>query len=150
MNSAVCNILFESAQKGPERTKKSYPRREEWGEVGWEGGGGKGGGGGVHRTHTRSVHHEHYSLLTSTNMKCVLVAQDVMSCSIFVRMKIVGHPVDNVIPLLVSNLTFSLPVHQNTKHHLDSTTFSKTTLYTQHLFQNLHSRQAALKNRSRK
>ena len=29
----------------------------------------------VHRIHTRSVHYEHYSLLTSTNMKCVLVAQ---------------------------------------------------------------------------
>ena len=46
-------------------------------------------------------------------------------------------------------LSFSLPVHNNTKHHLDSTTFSKTTLYTEHLFQNLYSRQAALMNRSR-
>ena len=44
---------------------------------------------------------------------------------------------------------FSLPVHHNTKHHLDSTTFSKTTLYTEHYFQNLYSRQAALTNRSR-
>ena len=44
---------------------------------------------------------------------------------------------------------FSLPVHHNTKHNLDSTTLSKTTLYIEHLFQNLHSRQAALTNRSR-
>ena len=29
--------------------------------------------------------------------------------------------------------TFSLPVHHNTKHHLDSTTSSKTTLYIEHL-----------------
>ena len=43
---------------------------------------------------------------------------------------------------------FSLPVHHNTRHNLDSTTFS-TTLYTEHLFQNLYSRQAALTNRSR-
>ena len=40
--------------------------------------------------------------------------------------------------------TFSLPVHHNTKHNQDSTTFSKTTLYTDHLFQNLYSRQAAV------
>ena len=26
---------------------------------------------GVHRIHSRGVHHEQYSLLTSTNMKCV-------------------------------------------------------------------------------
>ena len=45
-------------------------------------------------------------------------------------------------------LTFSLSVHHNTKHHLDSTTFSTTTLYTEHL-QNLYSRQAAQMNRSR-
>ena len=44
---------------------------------------------------------------------------------------------------------FSLPVLYNTKHHLDSTTFSKTTLYTEHFFQNLYSRQAALTNCSR-
>ena len=30
----------------------------------------------VHRIHTRGVHHEHYSLFTSTNMHCVLVAQE--------------------------------------------------------------------------
>ena len=44
---------------------------------------------------------------------------------------------------------FSLPVHHNTKHKLDSTTFSKTTLYTEHLFRDLYSRRAALTNRSR-
>ena len=44
----------------------------------------------VHRIHTRSVHDVQYSLLTSTNMKCVL------------RIKIVGHPVSHVIPVLVS------------------------------------------------
>ena len=38
----------------------------------------------------------------------------------------------------------------SSEHHLDSTTFSKTTLYTEHLFQTFFSRQAALKNRSRK
>ena len=43
----------------------------------------------------------------------------------------------------------SLPAHQNTKHNLDNTTFSKTTLHTGHLFQNLCSRQAALMNRTR-
>ena len=46
-------------------------------------------------------------------------------------------------------LTFSLPVYHNTKHNLDSTTFSKTTLYTEHFFQNLYGRQAAPMNRSR-
>ena len=48
--------------------------------------------GGVHRIHIPSVHHEQYSLLTSTNMKCVLVALELngsrcLSCSIFVRIK---------------------------------------------------------------
>ena len=43
---------------------------------------------------------------------------------------------------------FSLPVHLNTKLNLDSTNFSKTTLYTLHLFHNQSSRQAALSNRS--
>ena len=43
---------------------------------------------------------------------------------------------------------FSLPAHHNTKHNLESTTFSKTTLYTEDRFQNLFSRQAALTNRS--
>ena len=46
-------------------------------------------------------------------------------------------------------LTFSLPVHHNTKHHLDSTTFSKTTLYTEHIFQNLFGRHAALAHQLR-
>ena len=45
-------------------------------------------------------------------------------------------------------LTFSLPV-QNTKHHLDSTTFPKTTLYIENLFSKIHGRQATLKNHSR-
>ena len=51
-------------------------------------------------------------------------------------------------PLADLNLTFSLPVH-NTKHQLDSTTFSKTTLYTENLFHKRHCRKATLKNRSR-
>ena len=46
------------------------------------------------------------------------------------------------------HLTFSLPFH-NMKHHLDSTTFSKTTLYTENIFQKLHGRKATLKNPSR-
>ena len=68
----------------------------------------------VHRIHTRSVHHEHYSLLTSTNMKCVLVAQDVMSRSIFVRMKIVGHLVTHVTPCwsLLHLLSPNPPQHE--------------------------------------
>ena len=50
-------------------------------------------------------------------------------------------------------LTFSLPVHHNTKHHLDSTTFSKTRLYTKNhfrknFFQKLFGRKATLKNHS--
>ena len=88
-------------------------------------------------------------------MKCVLVAQELdgsrcLSCSIFVRMKIVCHPVSHVATLLASpqkKLTFSHPVH--TKHHLGSTTFSKTTLHTENLFQELHGRKATLKNSSR-
>ena len=52
-------------------------------------------------------------------------------------------------PLAGLYLTFSLPIHHNTKHHLDSTSLSKTTLYTEHLFQNLYSRQAAPVSRSR-
>ena len=42
------------------------------------------------------------------------------------------------------HLTFSLPVH-NMKHHLDSTTFSKTTLYTENIFQKLHGRKTNAK-----
>ena len=57
---------------------------------------------GVYTEYTRSVHHKHYSVVTSTNMKCVLVAQDVMSCSVFMRMQIVTHLVSHVILLLVS------------------------------------------------
>ena len=66
--------------------------------------------GRVHWIHTRSVHREHCGLLTITNMKCVLVAQDVMSCSIFVHMKRVCHPVSHVISLLVSTSS-SPPQH---------------------------------------
>ena len=105
--------------------------------------------GGVDRIHTRSVHHEHYSLLTSTNMKYVLVAQDVMSCSIFCARENSLSSRQPCHLLAGLYLTFSLPVYHNTKHHLDSTTFSKTTRYTEHLFQSLFSRQAALKNHSR-
>ena len=69
-----------------------------------------------------------------------VTAQD---CSaIIVRMKIV--PSSGAPCHLLAGL-----FHHNTKHHLDSTTFSKTTLYTEHYFQNLCSRQAALTNRSR-
>ena len=61
-----------------------------------------------------------------------LTAQE--SCIIIVRRKLVCH--------LVSH---ACSINHNTKHNLDSTTFSKTTLYTE-LFQNLYSRQAALTN----
>ena len=71
-----------------------------------------------------------------------LTAQD---CSIIiVRMKPVqssGQPCHLLAGLFQST--------HNTKDHLDSTTFFKTTLYTEHFFQNLYSRQAALTNRSR-
>ena len=70
-------------------------------------------------------------------------------CSIFVRMKIGQSSGQPCHLLAVLFHIFSLPVHHNTMHNLDSTTFSKTTLYTVHLFQNLYSRQAALTNRSR-
>ena len=45
--------------------------------------------------------------------------------------------------------TFSLPVHFNTMHNLDSTTLLKMTLHTEHLFQNVNGRQPAKMNRSR-
>ena len=107
----------------------------------------------VHRMHTRSVHHEHYNLLTSTDHICAcgsrpsrlkhelqrhLCAHEKSLSS--------GQPCHFLAGLCH---TFSLPVHHNTKHHLDSTTFSKTTLYTEHLFRNLYSQQAVLKSRSR-
>ena len=76
-----------------------------------------------------------------------LTAQD---CSVIIgRMKIV--PSSGPPCRLLAGLfhIFSLPVHHNTKHNLDSTTFSKTTLHTEHLFQKFFSRKAALTNRSR-
>ena len=68
----------------------------------------------VHRIHTRSVQHEQYSLLTSTDHICAcgssLTAQD---CSAtIVRMKTVSHLVRNAISLLVSS----------TSSHFQSTT----------------------------
>ena len=95
--------------------------------------------GGVHRIHTRSVHHEQCSLLTSTNMHCVLVAQELQS-----HLCAHEHSLSSGQPchlLAGPHLTFSLPVH-NTKHHLDSSSFSKTTLYIENLFQKLHFRKA--------
>ena len=76
-----------------------------------------------------------------------LTAQD---CSVIIgHMKIV--PSSGPPCHLLAGLShiFSLPVYHNTKHNLDSKTLSKTTLYTEHLFQNLFSRPAALTNRSR-
>ena len=108
--------------------------------------------GGVHRIHTRSVRHEQYSLLTSTNMKCVLVAQELNGPGLQRHQSAHEMSLSSGQPChLLAGLhrIFSLPVHRNTKHHLDSTTCSKTTLYIEHLFQNLFSRQAALKNHSR-
>ena len=65
--------------------------------------------------HTHSVHHEHYSLLTSTNMKCVLVAQDVTNCSV-----IFGALKESVIWSVISSPWWSLP-------HFQSTTTRSTT-----------------------
>ena len=45
-------------------------------------------------------------------------------------------------------LTFSLPVHHNTKHHLDSTASSKTTLYTEPLPEPTQSTSSANKSLS--
>ena len=101
---------------------------------------------------TCCVHHEHYSLLASTNMQCVLVAQELNGSGLQRHHRAHEKSLSSGQPchlLAGLYLTFSLPVHHNTKHHLDSTTFSKTILYTEHLFQNLFSRQAALTNRSR-
>ena len=73
-----------------------------------------------------------FSLLTSTDHTCAsgsrfksLTAQD---CSvIIVRMKI-GQSSGQPCHLLAGLFhTFSLPVHHNTKHHQDSTTFSMTS-----------------------
>ena len=105
---------------------------------------------GVHRIHTRGVHDEHYSHLTSTDYICACGSKlkNELQRHLCAHEKSLssGQPCHLFAGLC---LTFSLPVHHNTKHHLDSTTFSKTTLYTEHLFHNLYSRQAALMNRSR-
>ena len=76
-----------------------------------------------------------------------------LSCSIFVRIK------ESVIRSAMSSPCWSLPhislpVYHNTKHHLDSTTFSKTTLYTKNhsrknVFQKLPGRKATQENHSR-
>ena len=57
------------------------------------------------------------TVFSQAQITSVLVAQDVMGCSIFVRMKIVGHPVSHVIPLLVST----------SPSHFQSTTTRSTT-----------------------
>ena len=111
----------------------------------------------VHRIHTLSVHHEHYSLLTSTDHMCAcgsgLEAKGREGLSRIVSSFLCSekNPSSGQPCHLLAGLcfTFSLPVHRNTKHHLDSTTFSKTTLDIEHLFQYQYSRQAALMNRSR-
>ena len=106
--------------------------------------------GCVHRIHTRSVHHEQYSLLTSTDHICACgsssTAQELQRhhCS---HEEQFSSLVRHVISLLVSST--SSHFQSTTTRSTDSTTFSKTTLYTEHYFQNVHSRQAALTNRSR-
>ena len=102
----------------------------------------------VHKIHTRSVHHEHCSHLTSTDHICACVSST--NCSVIFcaheNSLSSGQPCHLLAGLY---LTFSLPVHK-TKHHLDSTTLSKTTLHTEHLFQKLYGRHAAPKIRSSK
>ena len=104
----------------------------------------------VHRIHTRSVHHEHYSHLTSTDYICTCGSRlkNELQRHLCAHGKSLtsGQPCHLFVGLC---LAFSLPVHHNTKQHLDSTTFSKTTLCAEHLFHNLSSRQAAPMNRSR-
>ena len=98
----------------------------------------------VHRIHTRGVHHEQHSLLASTDhiFACGSRLKHELQRHLCAHEKSLssGQPCHLLAGLC---LTFSLPIHHNTKHHLDSTTFSMTTL------QNLYSRQAALMNRSR-
>ena len=99
-------------------------------------------------TYIQSVHkHEH--AMRACGSRC-------LSCSIFVRIKKTssGQPCHLLAGLFH---IFSLPVYHNTKHHLDSTIFPETTLYTEnlfHLFQKLlcrkatPGRKATLKNHS--
>ena len=56
----------------------------------------------VHRIHTRSVHHEHNSHLTSTDHICTCGSGHKNCSVIFVRMNRVCHLVSHVISLLVS------------------------------------------------
>ena len=108
-------------------------------------------------TNRRSVYTEYTPVACITNTTVfsqaqiiyVLVAQELNGSGL--QRHHCAHGGGSVIWSAMSSrccLTFSLPVHHNTKHHLD-TTFSKTTLYTEHLFQNLNSRQAAPMNSSR-
>ena len=85
--------------------------------------------GCVRRIHTRTVHHEHNSPSHKAQITHVLVAQgSSTNCSVHLCAHETslssGQPCDLLACLC---LIFSLPVHHNTKHHLDSTTFSKTT-----------------------
>ena len=58
---------------------------------------------GVYTEYTpAALHHEQHSLLTSTDMKCVLMAQGTNCSIIFVRINTVCHKVSHVIFLLVS------------------------------------------------
>ena len=94
----------------------------------------------VHRIHTRSVQEQNI-LFTRTNHIC--------ACGSRVQRRKIErhHCAMKMVPSsgppchLFAGLfhIFSLPVHHNTKHNLDSTTFSKTTLYTERLFQILYS-----------
>ena len=130
---AVSDILFDACSSGlPERSTYNLT-------------------GGVCTEYTPvALYHEHNSLLTSTDHIC--------ACGSRLKHELQRHLCAHEKSLSSGQpchlraglcLIFSLPVHHNTKHHLDSTTFSRTTLYTEHLIQNLYSRQAAQMNRSR-
>ena len=84
---------------------------------------------GVFTEYTSGACITNTTVFSSAQITHVLVTHELndsrcLSCSIFERMKMVCH-------------------------HLDSTIFSKTTLYTKNLFQKLHCRKASLKNHSR-
>ena len=90
-------------------------------------------------SYTTQSSHKHRS-----HMRLWLKSLTAQDCSVIIgRMRIV--PSSGPPCRLLAGLfhIFSLPVHHNTKHNLDSTTFSKTTLYTEHLPEPIQSKSSA-------
>ena len=84
----------------------------------------------AHRIHIRRAHNEHNSMFTSIDghiCACGSRANGSRIALIFVRAEknpFSGHP--------CRHRTCSLTAYHNTKHHLDSTIFSKNTLHILH------------------